>query len=49
MVGVGFRCREGSSLGCLGKLLVFEIVVGLGWLLGGESGVGVVGLLECWL
>ena len=49
MVGVGCRCGEGSSLGCLGRLLVFGIVAGLGWLLVGESGEGVVGLLECWL
>ena len=45
MVGVACRCGGGSSLGCLGKLLVFEIVAGLGWLLVGESDEGVVGLL----
>ena len=49
MVGVGCRCGEGSCLGCLGRLLVFGIVAVLGWLLVGESGKGVVGLLECWL
>ena len=49
MVGVGCRCGGGSFLGCLGRLIVFEIVAGLGWLLEGESGVGIVGLLECWL
>ena len=49
MVGVDCQCREGSSLGCLGRLLVFGIVAGLGWLLVGESGEGVVGLLKCWL
>ena len=49
MVGVGCRCGEGSSLGCLGRLLVFGIVVGLGWLLVGVNGEGVVVLLECWL
>ena len=49
MVGVGCRCGEGSSLGCLGRLLVFGIVAGLDWLLVGENGEGVVVLLECWL
>ena len=49
MVGIVCRCGEGSSLGCFGRLLVFGIVAGLGWLLVGESGEGVVVLLECWL